>query len=208
MPLGKYYCDYCDKQFQDTPASRRRHLQGVAHQRAKALWYDAVRSSSQFGLNQAQDPLSMGKGVCNRFVRTGSCQYGDSCKYYHPKKNVPNMNTQGMQGTSFVNNIQSRVFLIVFCMEKLLCLATLLWQLYFLEIKWEHHWETYLHHCGLLQRVDIYPYPSSIGDRCATSFRLGSSSIIYCSSCFYFTVLFVIYYNEKFLVPEIHYYTP
>ncbi|KAK6159775.1 hypothetical protein DH2020_003156 [Rehmannia glutinosa] len=47
MPLGKYYCDYCDKQFQDTPASRRRHLQGVAHQRAKALWYDTFRTSSQ-----------------------------------------------------------------------------------------------------------------------------------------------------------------
>lgn len=44
MPLGKYYCDYCDKEFQDTAAARRRHLQGVQHQRAKALWYDSLRS--------------------------------------------------------------------------------------------------------------------------------------------------------------------
>ncbi|PIN25756.1 U1 snRNP-specific protein C [Handroanthus impetiginosus] len=108
MPLGKYYCDYCDKQFQDTPAARRRHLQGVVHQRAKALWYDAVRSSAHLGLDQVQDPQSIGKGICNRFVRTGSCQYGDSCKYYHPKKNVPNMDTQGTEGTSFVNNAQSQ----------------------------------------------------------------------------------------------------
>jgi hypothetical protein len=43
MPLGKYYCDYCDKQFQDTPAARKRHLQGVQHQRARALWYDTAR---------------------------------------------------------------------------------------------------------------------------------------------------------------------
>ncbi|KAL7119902.1 hypothetical protein ACP275_02G090100 [Erythranthe tilingii] len=108
MPLGKYVCDYCDKQFQDTPGARRRHLQGVAHQRAKALWYDSFRFSSQ-RLNQVQDPLSIGKGVCNRFVRTGSCQYGDSCKYYHPNKNSPNMmNSQGTEGTSFVNNIQSQ----------------------------------------------------------------------------------------------------
>ncbi|KAL0292238.1 UNVERIFIED_CONTAM: Zinc finger CCCH domain-containing protein 3 [Sesamum calycinum] len=128
MPLGKYYCDYCDKQFQDTPAARRRHLQGVVHQRAKALWYDSLRSSSQLGLDQVQDPRSVGNGVCNRFVLTvilaancclesdyrllflnpkGSCRYGDSCKYYHPKKNLENMNTQGTEGTSSVTNVQS-----------------------------------------------------------------------------------------------------
>ncbi|EPS64468.1 hypothetical protein M569_10316, partial [Genlisea aurea] len=84
MPLGKYYCDYCDKQFQDTPSARRRHLEGVAHQRAKALWYDAARNSHW--TNQVPDPRSLGKGICNRFVRTGSCVYGDSCKYYHPQR--------------------------------------------------------------------------------------------------------------------------
>lgn len=47
MPLGKYYCDYCDKQFQDTPAARKRHLQGVQHQRARALWYDSIRHQGQ-----------------------------------------------------------------------------------------------------------------------------------------------------------------
>ncbi|XP_010938179.1 zinc finger CCCH domain-containing protein 3 isoform X3 [Elaeis guineensis] len=43
MPLGKYYCDYCDKQFQDTPSARKRHLQGIQHQRARALWYDSLK---------------------------------------------------------------------------------------------------------------------------------------------------------------------
>ncbi|PKI59336.1 hypothetical protein CRG98_020267 [Punica granatum] len=38
MPVGKYYCDYCDKQFQDTHFSRKRHLQGLQHLRARALW--------------------------------------------------------------------------------------------------------------------------------------------------------------------------
>jgi len=47
MPLGKYYCDYCDKQFQDTPAARKRHLQGTQHQRARALWYDSVRHQGE-----------------------------------------------------------------------------------------------------------------------------------------------------------------
>ncbi|CAK9181174.1 unnamed protein product [Ilex paraguariensis] len=94
MPLGKYYCDYCDKQFQDTAGARKRHLQGVQHQRAKAQWYDSFRDPNQL------NPDSFGKGVCNRFVRTGSCQYGDSCKYYHPKQNFQdNMQSSSIQGS-------------------------------------------------------------------------------------------------------------
>ncbi|KAG8369040.1 hypothetical protein BUALT_Bualt15G0109000 [Buddleja alternifolia] len=36
---------------------------------------------------------------------SGSCQYGDSCKYYHPKKNAPNMNTQGTEAAIFGNQM-------------------------------------------------------------------------------------------------------
>lgn len=42
MPLGKYYCDYCNKEFQDTRLARTRHLQSSLHLRAKALWYDSL----------------------------------------------------------------------------------------------------------------------------------------------------------------------
>ncbi|CAA6668927.1 unnamed protein product [Spirodela intermedia] len=78
MPLGKYYCDYCDKQFQDTPLARKRHLEGAQHQRAKAL---CMRPS---GL----PPV----GFCNNFVRTGFCQFGDGCRYFHPSRNLQNAN--------------------------------------------------------------------------------------------------------------------
>ncbi|XP_056165456.1 zinc finger CCCH domain-containing protein 3 [Syzygium oleosum] len=81
MPLGKYYCDYCDKQFQDTPFARKRHLQGLSHLRAKALWFDSLL------LHEPNQAYAEGyvRGVCNRFVNTGFCQYGDTCKYFHPK---------------------------------------------------------------------------------------------------------------------------
>ncbi|KAH9325836.1 hypothetical protein KI387_006014, partial [Taxus chinensis] len=46
MPPGKYYCDYCEKQFQDTPTARKRHLQGFHHQRAKKLWFDSFIDQS------------------------------------------------------------------------------------------------------------------------------------------------------------------
>ncbi|KAL6562877.1 hypothetical protein OROHE_005464 [Orobanche hederae] len=119
MPPGKYSCDYCNKQFQDTPASRRRHLLGIPIREPNLSGTAPYAPPPNvFGLNEVQDTLSTAKGVCNRFVRTlsglkydshtpcildGSCQYGDSCKYYHPKKSLPNMNTQGVEALLFGN---------------------------------------------------------------------------------------------------------
>ncbi|XP_023739104.1 zinc finger CCCH domain-containing protein 3 isoform X2 [Lactuca sativa] len=100
MPLGKYYCDYCDKQFQDTPFHRKRHLQGLLHQKAKALWYASIpRDPNQVSLQSST------VGLCNRFIRTGSCPYGDSCKYVHPNQNLPNMNMQGFAGGMVVDRM-------------------------------------------------------------------------------------------------------
>ncbi|MQM12521.1 hypothetical protein Taro_045442 [Colocasia esculenta] len=91
MPLGKYYCDYCEKQFQDTLSARKRHLEGAQHQRAKALWYASFRSG---GLDAAGAGAVGGalppRGVCHHFVRTGFCQFGDGCRYFHPKQNAAN----------------------------------------------------------------------------------------------------------------------
>lgn len=47
MPARKYYCDYCDKQFQDTPADRKRHVNGIQHLQAKARWYDSFNQHHQ-----------------------------------------------------------------------------------------------------------------------------------------------------------------
>lgn len=82
MPLEKYYCDYCDKQFQDTPSARKRHLQGVQHQRARKLWFDSFKDPQQLHAENA------GKAICTRFVKTGFCQFGDNCKYFHPVQNI------------------------------------------------------------------------------------------------------------------------
>lgn len=103
MPLGKYYCDYCDKEFQDTAYARKRHLQGVQHQRAKSLWYHSLRANQ---INPSGDPFPT-LGVCNRFVTTGSCPYGDSCKYLHPKQNPQSTTTPGTTVTNFTDNTQS-----------------------------------------------------------------------------------------------------
>ncbi|KAJ3686989.1 hypothetical protein LUZ61_016153 [Rhynchospora tenuis] len=88
MPLGKYYCDYCDKQFQDTPGARKRHLQGVAHLRNRKLWYDSLKG--EHGTPFLQPDGTIASGVCQHFIRTGLCKYGDSCKYVHPKPEMVN----------------------------------------------------------------------------------------------------------------------
>ncbi|XP_076890572.1 zinc finger CCCH domain-containing protein 3-like [Bidens hawaiensis] len=93
MPLGKYYCDYCDKQFQDTPFHRKRHLQGLHHQKSKALWYASI-------------PNLPSTALCNRFIRTGSCPYGDSCKYVLPNQNPQNRN---MHGFTVASNIEAQL---------------------------------------------------------------------------------------------------
>lgn len=109
MPLGKYYCDYCDKQFQDIPSTRKRHLQGLHHRRAKARWYASISipTHTTSDPNQGCPDEGLARGVCNRFVRTGFCQYGDSCKYYHPKPQLQTANTPATVGTSFTANTDS-----------------------------------------------------------------------------------------------------
>ncbi|KAI3866180.1 hypothetical protein MKW92_017715 [Papaver armeniacum] len=90
MPLPKYYCDYCDKQFQYTTFARKRHCEGLQHQRAKAFYYDSLKDPDRIQGD------GFGKGVCNHFIRTGFCQYGDSCKYFHPKPNFQNPSIPGV----------------------------------------------------------------------------------------------------------------
>ncbi|KAL9427065.1 hypothetical protein AB3S75_033785 [Citrus x aurantiifolia] len=112
MPLGKYYCDYCDKQFQDTYFARKRHLQGIQHLRAKALWYDSLNETNQ------TYPDGFPKGVCSRFVKAGFCPFGDSCKYLHPKNNpAQNTGNQGLRATGFTDinarssSVDQRIYL-------------------------------------------------------------------------------------------------
>ncbi|KAH0625537.1 hypothetical protein JD844_015083 [Phrynosoma platyrhinos] len=50
--MGKrYFCDYCDRSFQDNLHNRKKHLNGVQHLRAKKVWYDLFRGQCDFGSN-------------------------------------------------------------------------------------------------------------------------------------------------------------
>lgn len=57
--MGKrYFCDYCDRSFQDNMHNRKKHLNGVQHHRAKKAWFDNFRG--EHSLQLVSTPLRRG----------------------------------------------------------------------------------------------------------------------------------------------------
>ncbi|XP_005934754.1 zinc finger matrin-type protein 5 [Haplochromis burtoni] len=76
--MGKrYYCDYCDRSFQDNMHNRKKHLNGVQHHRAKKAWFDNFRDSAAI-LNDEQE-----KKPCRKFLQKGICDFGSNCRFSH-----------------------------------------------------------------------------------------------------------------------------
>ncbi|XP_029926371.1 zinc finger matrin-type protein 5-like [Myripristis murdjan] len=76
--MGKrYYCDYCDRSFQDNMHNRKKHLNGVQHHRAKKAWFDHFRDFAAI----LDDELA--KKPCRKFLQTGVCGFGPNCRFSH-----------------------------------------------------------------------------------------------------------------------------
>ncbi|XP_060768647.1 zinc finger matrin-type protein 5 isoform X2 [Neoarius graeffei] len=63
--------------FQDTLHNRKKHLNGVQHHRAKKAWFDSFRDA----VAVLQDERA--KQGCRKFLQTGQCVFGPSCRYSH-----------------------------------------------------------------------------------------------------------------------------
>ncbi|XP_077354490.1 zinc finger matrin-type protein 5 isoform X2 [Festucalex cinctus] len=76
--MGKrYYCDYCERSFQDNMHNRKKHLFGVQHQRAKKAWFDHFRGYAEILKDeQAKKP-------CRKYLQRGICDFGPSCRFSH-----------------------------------------------------------------------------------------------------------------------------
>ncbi|XP_056384671.1 zinc finger matrin-type protein 5 isoform X2 [Hyla sarda] len=73
----RYFCDYCDRSFQDNLHNRKKHLNGVQHQRSKKVWYDLFRDASEILAEEGS------KKLCRRFLQRGQCDFGNSCRFSH-----------------------------------------------------------------------------------------------------------------------------
>ncbi|KAF4011599.1 hypothetical protein G4228_002972 [Cervus hanglu yarkandensis] len=82
--MGKrYFCDYCDRSFQDNLHNRKKHLNGLQHLKAKKLWYDMFRDAAAILLDEQN------KRPCRKFLLTGKlpcpirCDFGSNCRFSH-----------------------------------------------------------------------------------------------------------------------------
>ncbi|XP_052054801.1 zinc finger matrin-type protein 5 isoform X2 [Apodemus sylvaticus] len=76
--MGKrYFCDYCDRSFQDNLHNRKKHLNGLQHLKAKKVWYDIFRDAAAILLDEQN------KRPCRKFLLTGQCDFGSNCRFSH-----------------------------------------------------------------------------------------------------------------------------
>ncbi|XP_036973756.1 zinc finger matrin-type protein 5 [Acanthopagrus latus] len=76
--MGKrYYCDYCDRSFQDNMHNRKKHLNGVQHHRAKKAWFDHFRDTAAILYDEQT------KKPCRKFLQKGICDFGPNCRFSH-----------------------------------------------------------------------------------------------------------------------------
>ncbi|XP_008513898.1 zinc finger matrin-type protein 5 isoform X2 [Equus przewalskii] len=76
--MGKrYFCDYCDRSFQDNLHNRKKHLNGLQHLKAKKVWYDMFRDAAAILLDEQN------KRPCRKFLLTGQCDFGSNCRFSH-----------------------------------------------------------------------------------------------------------------------------
>ncbi|XP_008284710.1 zinc finger matrin-type protein 5 [Stegastes partitus] len=75
--MGKrYYCDYCDRSFQDNMHNRKKHLNGVQHHRAKKAWFDHFRDAATILYDEQT------KKPCRKFLQKGICDF-PNCRFSH-----------------------------------------------------------------------------------------------------------------------------
>lgn len=76
--MGKrYYCEYCARSFPYSADNRKKHINGIQHQREMKLHYDGYRDASAI----LDEELS--KKPCKRYRQQGDCQFGSTCRFSH-----------------------------------------------------------------------------------------------------------------------------
>lgn len=79
--MGKrYFCDYCNRTFLDDPDSRKLHLKGTSHIRARNNHYKNFKDLKTIYQEESA------KEACKRFMRYNQCQFNENCHHTHYSK--------------------------------------------------------------------------------------------------------------------------
>ncbi|XP_032786743.2 zinc finger matrin-type protein 5 isoform X2 [Daphnia magna] len=73
----RYYCDYCDVSFPDSKEGRRKHNDGLVHQKMKDAHF------RQFADSRTRLAQELQKTPCRRFLQGIPCMFGDDCRFSH-----------------------------------------------------------------------------------------------------------------------------
>ncbi|XP_077282949.1 zinc finger matrin-type protein 5 [Arctopsyche grandis] len=100
----RYYCDYCDKSFIETPEAVKKHIKGLQHQNLKSEHYSQFQDKRIILENESK------KITCKRFVEFGYCMFGTTCRYSHYTKHqldTLRWEVDGMHRFSYIQNEQN-----------------------------------------------------------------------------------------------------
>ncbi|CAF1629800.1 unnamed protein product [Adineta ricciae] len=73
----KYHCEYCDKRIPPGLTHRKNHNRAVQHINNKRMYYLQFKDPAEILLDERS------KRMCNKWIQTGSCPFGENCKYSH-----------------------------------------------------------------------------------------------------------------------------
>lgn len=75
----KYYCDFCDKRIPPGLVHRKNHNQGHQHIHNRRIYYQQFQSGTTKEILLEERM----KKICHQWNQTGTCSFGENCKYSH-----------------------------------------------------------------------------------------------------------------------------
>ena len=76
-----YWCEFCNRGFADILSTRKKHLKSSQHIKLRKLYYDSFKDAATILQEEST------KNPCNRFFKTGHCDFGENCRYSHKDLN-------------------------------------------------------------------------------------------------------------------------
>lgn len=75
--MKKYWCDYCETHVENHPTIRKKHNEGLNHQRKRLAHYQNFKTLEEIIEEESK------KQPCTRMQGQEECSFGAVCRYSH-----------------------------------------------------------------------------------------------------------------------------